>query len=73
MPAWGRDGAALKRALAVYAEATIRDALPAYFADRRSLDRIGASIPLFVQRIGTLAGRRGPDLPDFTGTGSRRP
>ncbi|HZX41013.1 MAG TPA: hypothetical protein VFE93_04185, partial [Myxococcaceae bacterium] len=34
LPAYGRDGACLKRALRVYDEPTIRGAMATYFADR---------------------------------------
>jgi hypothetical protein len=55
LPAYGRDGACLKRALRVYDEPTIRRAMAAYFADRDARLRFGADIAGFVKRIGTLA------------------
>jgi hypothetical protein len=76
--AGGRDGAAFKRALTKYDEATIRSALPAYFADRQSIARIGADVPKFVGRIATLlataSNGTGPasSLPNFTALRLRR-
>jgi hypothetical protein len=67
----GRDGSHLQQALALYDEATVLRALPSYFADRRSIDRVGASIPLFVGRVAVLAGAAPADLEDFTGHGHR--
>jgi hypothetical protein len=64
-----RDGKHLKDALRLYDEPTILRAIPPYFADRRSIDRVGASIPLFVTRIATLAGSAPDDFEDFTGRG----
>ena len=62
----GRDGTWLKKALATYSEADIRRALTAYFADRPARARYGASIPQFVQRIGTLLAEVTLATPDFT-------
>jgi hypothetical protein len=64
-----RDGKHLKDALRVYDEATILRAIPVYLADRQSIARLGASIPLFVGRIATLAGSAPNDVEDFTGRG----
>jgi hypothetical protein len=59
----------LKDALRLYDEATILRTIPPYFGDHRSIDRVGASIPLFVARIATLAGSALDELEDFTGRG----
>jgi hypothetical protein len=75
MVSGARDGKAFKRALATYDEASIRRALAPYFADRRSLDHIGADVPKFVGRIATLLatsasnGAVAPAYRDFTGHG----
>src|SRR5262249_39636698 len=57
-----RDGAHLKRALATHDEATIQRALVEYFADPSARRKYGASVPLFVDRIATLASARRPRL-----------
>ena len=73
--AGGRDGASLKRALRTFDEPAIRGVLPAYFADRRSIDRLGARVPLFVDRIATLTAASvngtARAVPDFTGQGRK--
>ena len=58
-----RDGAHIKRALATHDEATIQRALVEYFADPSARRKYGASVPLFVDRIATLASARRPRLP----------
>lgn len=63
----GRDGTHLKRALATYDQATIARAIEAYFAEARARRTYGASVPLLVARIGTLASPRAsirPALPE---------
>lgn len=68
----GRDGRWLQQAVATYAEAEIRRALTAFFADRRARARFGADVPMFVKRIGTLLAEVAPATPDFTDY-TRRP
>jgi len=65
----GRDGRHLKDALQQYDEPTILRAIPLYFAERQSMTRVGARIPLFVDRIATLTGPATEVLEDFTGRG----
>jgi hypothetical protein len=71
--AGGRDGAALKRALTKFDESRIRQALSLYFRDRQSIEKLGARVPLFVERLGGLLaglnGRMSPPPRDFTGEG----
>jgi hypothetical protein len=68
----GCDGSWLKKALATYSEADIRRALTAFFADRRARARFGATVPMFVKRIGTLLAEVAPATRDFTDY-TRRP
>jgi hypothetical protein len=50
-----KDAVALKRALQLYSEPTIRATLALFFRDRASRLRYGARVPQFVDRIATLA------------------
>jgi hypothetical protein len=71
--AGARDGKAFKRALTKFDEPDIRRAVPLYFQDRRSIDKLGARVPLFVDRLAVLLagpnGRPSPARRDFTGEG----
>jgi hypothetical protein len=57
-----RDGKWAKKAIATHGLARALSAVTVYFQDKRSIMRLGADIPKFVQRIGTLAGMA-PDVP----------
>jgi DNA-binding transcriptional regulator YhcF (GntR family) len=56
-PAWGRDGACLKRALRTWDAAAIERAMRHYFDDRDARLQFGADVPAFVRRIPTLLAR----------------
>ena len=58
----GRDGKALKSALALkYSADAIKRCMLSYFVDhRRSIDNVGARIPIFVQLLATIASKLGP-------------
>jgi replicative DNA helicase len=53
----GRDGAALKRLLTQYSLNQVLACLPAYFADRKGIERLGAHIHLFAGRVATCGPR----------------
>jgi hypothetical protein len=79
VPNYGRDGKALKRLLTTYTLEQVLACLPLYFADEKSIERIGARIPLFVDRVPTLAARLGdrasegdPSRTDLAETWERR-